>query len=435
MSAAERASNNMAKAQAMPRIPPSGTAQCPVGRVRIGVFFDGTGCNMHRDKNPNPMNPAGGKAPSNVPKLYNAYKQEGTVLKKIYHHGPGTDSDYTVMNIGGLAFGAGGKDRVEWGRNQLSDFYSNNNNHLAKEKHFDIYGYSRGAAISRDFANTVKTKGIDNLKEQNGHKWRMVGRVPIREKAWARHQGVKPMFLGVFDTVGSFMLGGAKVGDWLSGFDFFIDHTWVHRTVHMVAEDEVRSNFPLTSLFMDPKKKGSQNPQDYKDVMVEIWYPGTHGNIGGGCVLEPGKDAVPEKQVPRVGAHGEVIWMTERAKPAILPVKPHVELITLRDMNEASIFHQVPMSKINPSIPGDLLKLYSEYDSYRSGQPFAIGKRYIQSNDSKTYQALYFGSREIQPSVKALKANYISDSRWPHDKWFNRTQRTVHYMGPQPKRK
>src|SRR5689334_5513932 len=143
MSAAEQAINNMAAAQAMPRIPPSGVETCPVGRVRIGVFFDGTNNSMYRDRATDAQNPQKGQgnAITNVVKLYDVYQEEGTVLKKIYHHGVGTDS--TSGNHGapekeydwmGNAFGAGGKARVEWGLKQLADFFTNNNNYLAKEK-------------------------------------------------------------------------------------------------------------------------------------------------------------------------------------------------------------------------------------------------------------------------------------------------------------
>jgi hypothetical protein len=444
MSAPETAIDNMAKGQALPRSAPTGTEVCPEGCVRIGVFFDGTGNNYHKDKlTTDPMNPPKkGRAPTNVAKLWEVYKEEGTILKKLYHHGVGTDSE-VEKGVGtserhwdwqGAGFGAGGKARVQWGRDQLADFYSNNNNHLAGHKQFDTYGFSRGAAIARDFVNEVKTKGIDNLKKQNGFKYRAVGRVVIKEKAWERHQGLEAEFLGVFDTVGSFGLGGLQSGNDWANYDFFVDHKYVKRTVHMAGEDEIRGNFPLSSLFMDPKEAGSQNPQDYKDVMIEIWYPGAHSDVGGGYVIEKGEPAKPERTEWVVGGFGGAVPVHMPAEDAIPDRKPHLALIPLRDMYKASIRADVPLGGLSVSVPGDLEGWYNEYDGYRAGQPYAIEKRYIQTFESATYRRMYYDERDKQPCIINLKAHYIHDSRWGTDKLTNRKQRTVLYMGPQPAR-
>ncbi|MBK9262778.1 MAG: DUF2235 domain-containing protein [Polyangiaceae bacterium] len=444
MSAAETAIDNMAKGQALPRQAPTGTEVCPEGCVRIGVFFDGTGNNYHKDKNTtDPMNPPkDGRAPSNVAKLWEVYKEEGTILKKLYHHGVGTDSEVPkgvgtserVADWRGAGFGAGGKARVQWGRDQLSDFFSNNNNHLAGHKQFDTYGFSRGAAIARDFVNEVKTKGIDNLKKENGFKYRAVGRVVIKEKVYERHQGLEAEFLGVFDTVASFGLGGLQTGNDWAGYDLFVDHKWVKRTVHMAAEDEIRGNFPLSSLFMDPKAAGSQNPQDYKDVMIEIWYPGVHSDVGGGYVIEKGEEAKPERTEWVVGGFGGAVPVRMPATPGTPDIKPFLSLIPLRDMHKASIRAEVPLGGLSVNVPGDLEGWYNEYDGYRAGQPYAIGKQYIQTFESATYRRMYYDERDKQPSIINLKAHYIHDSRWATDKLTNRKQRTVLYMGPQPAR-
>lgn len=443
MSAAETAIDNMAKGQALPRSAPTGTEVCPEGCVRIGVFFDGTNNSMYRDRATDDMNPpADANAISNVVKLYDVYKQEGTILKKIYHHGVGTDSSAPegagssdrAADWRGNGFGAGGKARVDWGRQQLSDFFSNNNNHLAGHKQFDTYGFSRGAAIARDFVNEVKTKGIDNLKKQNGWKYRPVGRTVKREIQWERHQGIEAEFLGVFDTVASFGLGGLQSGNDMAGYDFFVDHKWVKKTVHMVAEDEIRGNFPVSSLFMEPGSRGYQDPQSYKDVMIEIWYPGAHSDVGGGYVLQKGEPAQPERTEYIVDPYGGVNPLVHPGKPATPDVKPQLALIPLRDMHKASLRADVPMAGLSVSIPGDLQGWYNDYDGYRSGQPYAIGKRYIQSFASAEYRRMYYDQRDLQPSIVALKANYIHDSRWATDKMTNRKQRTVLYMGPQPAR-
>ncbi len=443
MSAAETAIDNMAKGQALPRSAPTGTEVCPEGCVRIGVFFDGTNNSMHRDRTTNDMDPPkGASAISNVVKLYDVYKESGTILKRVYHHGVGTDSSAPkgegssdrAFDWRGNAFGAGGKARVQWGRDQLSDFFSNNNNHLARHKQFDTYGFSRGAAIARDFVNEVKTKGIDNIKKQNGFKYRAVGRAVIKEKAWERHQNLEAEFLGVFDTVASFGLGGLQSGNDMAGYDLFVDHKWVKKTVHMAAEDEIRGNFPVSSLFMELGSSGYQNPQDYKDVMIEIWYPGAHSDVGGGYVLKKGDPPLPERTEYIIDPYGGGVPITMPATLGTPDVKPQLALIPLRDMYKASIRADVPLGGLSVSIPDDLQGWYDKYDGYRAGQPYAIGKRYIQTFASATYRSMYYDQRDKQASIIGLKANYIHDSRWPNDKLTNRKQRTVLYMGPQPAR-
>ncbi|AKT43483.1 T6SS phospholipase effector Tle1-like catalytic domain-containing protein [Chondromyces crocatus] len=451
MSAAERAIDNMTKAQAMPRIAPSGTAECPVGRVRIGVFFDGTNNSKQRDENVDARNPGTAEnAPTNVVKLFQVYKTEGTVLKPIYHHGVGTDShangegsSNTAYDWRGNAFGGGGKARVLWGLKQLEDFYSNNNNHLAKEKQYDTYGFSRGAAIARDFVNSVKTIGINNLQKRNGWKYRTVGRVVIREPAYEHHKGIVPTFLGVFDTVASFGLGGLDIGNDLAGYNLFVDHTYVERTVHMAAEDEIRSNFPLSSLFMDPADKNGfwastrrayQEPQDYKATMIELFYPGAHSDVGGGYIITPAIPAKPARTEYRAGPRGMPYKVTIPAEPYVPPKQPELALIPLRDMYKASKRAEVPLNNLTVSVPGDLEGWYNEYDGYRAGRPYAIGKQYIQMFPSKEYRTMYYDERDKLPAMINLKIHYIHDSRWGHDKFLGRKQRTVLYMGPQPKK-
>ena len=176
MSAAVEALNSMAKAGAMPCQTPSGTAQCPSGRIRIGVFFDGTGNNMWRDwpngeKNvPNPEGKLNG--PTNVAKLWRLYIDKPDIQKRVYHHGVGTDSHgtkgeeklpkslqstdangnmdpgtpYKAWDATGEKLGYGGKERTDWALKTLAEFFSKNTNPLATEKLVESYGFSRGAA-------------------------------------------------------------------------------------------------------------------------------------------------------------------------------------------------------------------------------------------------------------------------------------------------
>ncbi len=116
----------------------------------------------------------------------------------------------------------------------------------------DIVGFSRGAALGRDFANRVA-----------GH---------VRDgRFWARHplhgivsECVDLRFMGLFDTVAQFNVLGA--GN--TAYDLTISPAWKW-VAHAVALHERRWLFPLTSA------QGTSN-------VVERPFVGAHADIGGG---------------------------------------------------------------------------------------------------------------------------------------------------------
>ncbi|MEP7121140.1 MAG: DUF2235 domain-containing protein [Byssovorax sp.] len=467
MSAAEAAMANMSKATGMAVSAPNGTVTCPNGIVRIGVFFDGTGNNTWRDFPTGIANDVGtsdNNGPTNVAKLHKIFIEAGSIQKKVYHHGPGTDSygdrprtDHpgwirrhvnTVADQPGMLFGAGGKERTRWGVQQLAVFFSQGTNPLAVKKIVDTYGFSRGAAIARDFVNAALSEGVDNHAAPNGFREIYIatpeGAVPMRVPAYHRHQHVIFNFLGVFDTVAAFGPNGVGNG----AYTFFIDHNKVDHTVHMIAEDEVRTLFPVSSLFMDPKSPGYQNPLDYHESLVEIWYPGVHSDLGGSYLRDlgtPAKEARTEYTASEFGATSYVV----PAVPAVLPIHQDLAHIPLRDMHKASLDQTVPfagLAAIGPAhlweIPGRLLQEYNNYDGYRQGTRFGIGggqgagrspsKSYIQNFAWDEYHALYKVEREAQESIQWLRLHMMHDSRMVIDHGA-RHKRTVLYMGPQPR--
>lgn len=414
--------------QALPLIPPSGEYKCPVGRVRIGVFFDGTGNNKWVD-NKNVGKPLAKKpedtpnGPTNVVRLYDAYKTQGTVLDKAYHHGVGTDWDgwfdrtdidkeadpaaktptpYSPSNTEGMLFGVGGKARIDWGLRVLAEFFSNNNNHLAKEKCFDVCGFSRGAGLARDFVNQVKNQRIANLNEEADRRFYGLGpindpknaiytqpmdlgastkEVTGRRGNYRPHDPntVFPKFMAIYDTVEAW---GAGTGKWLP----HVDHTYVECCVHMIAEDEFRYLFPVTSIFMDPNTsesrrkfdpvpnrpppvptdKNYQEPRDYEKWMIEVWYPGCHSDIGG-------------SYLPRANK------------------KWDLQFIMLRDMQKAMVKAGVPIGNVQQPT-GDVLTYYEEYCGYRQGKDFALHQekapgqtQYVHWYSTDEYMARFYG--------------------------------------------
>lgn len=433
----------MSNGQAMPLEAPSGTLQCPKGTIRFGIFFDGTGNNKWVD-NKNVGKPLTKKpedtpnGPTNVVRLYDAYKTQGTVLDKAYHHGVGTDhvswtettqslidkekakpdtdetkdsaaktaAPYYPTNKEGMLFGVGGKARIDWGLRMLAEFFSNNNNDKAQYKLFDVCGFSRGAGLARDFVNQVNNQRIANLNVKVERRFYGLGPLeadaistsPVDIRASmkspdsiAGRRGnyapidpatITPKFMAIFDTVEAWGMG---TGKWLAN----INHAYVETCVHMIAEDEFRYLFPVTSIFMDPntsKKRRDfprignrparpdpsdayQEPLDYKAWMLEIWYPGCHSDIGGSYLPRSNK-------------------------------KWDLQFIMLRDMHLAMVKAGVPIGDVQqPS--GDVLKPYQEYCAYRFGKDWALHQekapdqtQYIHWYDPDQYMARFYGIDE-----------------------------------------
>ncbi len=258
--------------------------------VRIGVFFDGTGNNLYNDEAGKSANGV-----SNVGKLYRLY-QDGQVLegrqpteceihvKAIYIEGVGTYSP-TKTKSGKVeyhddyAFGGGmgqlGGQRIDRAIQQVRDIFGQ---YPADDYQWqiDVFGFSRGAAMARDFINTMYKRYSD---------------LPYIFK-----------FVGLFDTVASFGAAGDDEnwkpldtdGDhqeanidlilYEKGIDpIGLREKWVKKNyekynlhltpksaktvVHFIALDEYRYNFPLT---------------DTQGAGLTYDFVGAHSDIGGG---------------------------------------------------------------------------------------------------------------------------------------------------------
>lgn len=133
------------------------------------------------------------------------------------------------------------------------------------------FGYSRGAALARKFVSRLLTgeaegPGCDSVA-----------------------------FLGVFDTVAA-MNGVQRPWEDVSTDVLFEDgtlHGGVERAVHLVALDEDRVLFRPTLINSDPERPGR---------ITEIWFPGVHGDVGGGYWHDGLSDGALEFMVARCEA-------------------------------------------------------------------------------------------------------------------------------------
>ncbi|KJV47911.1 hypothetical protein VH86_13155 [Pantoea sp. BL1] len=287
--------------------------------LHISLFFDGTGNNEEND-----TRVAKPPHPTNIAKLFHAtYAKTAEPEGYFAYYIPGVGTPFPKIgemdySNDGLAFAAGGEDRINWallmlvdaltyattkGAKRLDDSVSkgmlpsmqvrgafsgevNRRNaitpllnalesqaaqtqqpHLLGIKLF-IYGFSRGAAEARTFVNWLTQ--IPDPKLKNEH-LKLAG-LPISIE-----------FLGLLDTVAS--VGAAHILPGAAGHMGWADNSQqlpderkfpglVKCCRHFVAAHEQRLCFPLDSV----RRPDGSYPANTQEVI----YPGMHSDVGGG---------------------------------------------------------------------------------------------------------------------------------------------------------
>jgi uncharacterized protein (DUF2235 family) len=461
-------------------------AKCKV--VHIGVFFDGTGNNKHIDTQKG--------AESNIAKLSELYihgkvtnwsnEQCDHLAHMIYANGVGTydDKGQFVDRKFEKGAGGGGAKRINAVINTLVALLNKDSglyrvNEGFHERIIDVFGFSRGAAMARDFINTFYKKN-DKL-----------GLTKVRIN-----------FVGLYDTVGSFGIAGdninykpidsnlndeanthyikhAKQGiytaDGLSNnsvenvktvrgfenheatkknmlnngwelkeskqwesdstfytmtfikavkgfepYNFVLAHNSAKKIVHMIASDEVRKNFPLSSLSNIASKDPSTGHQEWT-------YGGVHSDIGGGYAprmverhqIDLGEfpnlaqaQAIEKKTKPTLTSDWSFTKIPSTTQ-LLTPLKDRthyvtakfnrivandISAITLHRMYEEAIQHKVPFKPISFPMPASM----KEYDSHTK---------------ANSYSAMSFNG------IQELRVKYFHHSAVDQD------ERDTHYDG------
>ena len=186
--------------------------------------------------------------------LYRSY--QGTK-----HYIEGVGSRWYSLILGG-ATGLGGKARLDDMYELLVETYKKGDHDI------DIIGFSRGASLAREFANMIYARGIVETTYRwesdrvTGQRQRTVDGRTILDCA------PKIRFVGLFDTVGSFGIPGNDINPGIRmGLPPNVEHA-----AQAVAQDERRSQFPLTPL----------NRAGYEQTFSERVFEGDHSDIGGG---------------------------------------------------------------------------------------------------------------------------------------------------------
>ncbi len=185
-----------------------------------------------------------------------------------------------------------------------------------------LFGYSRGAFTARSLCGFIAASGLlraelcdqRNLQFAWGYyRTKPKERFPsdhakLREMSYAN---VRVRFLGVFDTVGALGIP-RKWLNWLGRRSFQFHDTElcsiVDHSCHALAIDEHRMEFEAAVWDM-PRRGGFQ-------TVEQVWFPGGHANIGGGCEDKGLSDLTLDWMLKRVRRYcPELAWRGVRLEP------------------------------------------------------------------------------------------------------------------------
>jgi len=232
-------------------------------------------------------------------------KKDGKAQMVYYNAGVGSGGPVDRF-LGGV-FGAGLRDNVKRGLAFLTLNWDPDD-----QDEIYIFGFSRGAYSARALAGVIgaiggipKQEHFDRLEDI----WNYYRTDPSTRKndkaklkisdisnyihggrKWA--PGDKPLIkcLGVWDTVGSYGVPSGlglgalarKVTSWTRGFHDNTVSSHIEIALHAMAIDERRRAFPPTAWTIEAGTK-PKDPADKTPPHVEqVWFPGSHSNIGGG---------------------------------------------------------------------------------------------------------------------------------------------------------
>lgn len=227
-------------------------------------------------------------APTNVVKIARAIKtgvnhpHYGNAIKQLVYYDQGVGNGWIVKRIVEGLTGSG------LSKNILDAYRYLVCNYEYRDEIY-LFGFSRGAFTVRSLAGFIKACGLLNKKkiEPNNldkaiEKAFFLYKVHHRAKAHEDyfneyklkygHQNPRIKFLGVWDTVASLgiPIWGKSNFEWNSYHNHSDIHSIVDKICHAVAIDEYRKQFRPT-LF-----------DNMNDNINQMWFVGSHSNIGGG---------------------------------------------------------------------------------------------------------------------------------------------------------
>ncbi|MCB0210323.1 MAG: DUF2235 domain-containing protein [Anaerolineae bacterium] len=236
-------------------------------------------------------------APSNVVKIARALVNDWTSQRVCYDQGIGTR--WFDWLTGGI-FGIGLSENILDGYRFFVENYSEGDQ-------IYLFGFSRGAFTVRSLAGLIQHSGLvrpehkDKVKEAYNH-YRQKNSTN-RFKLTYCWPNINVKFIGVWDTVGALGIPATKLN-------------WIGRKRFAFHDVKLSPNikYAYQALAIDERRKifkpalWDVNPCAQQQV-EQVWFAGTHANVGGGYVDTGLSDITLE-------------WMITKAKEAGLQFDP-----------------------------------------------------------------------------------------------------------------
>lgn len=249
---------------------------------------------------------AGDRYLTNVVLFYDIYVTSG--LPAAYFPGVGSSLN-CIDRFLGKNFGFGALGIANRAFRKLQQNFRNGDTTI------DIIGYSRGAAIARVFADKT-FRNYQKLVTEKGHV--LTAPPAIR-------------FIGLFDTVASF---GNPLND---NELFFQEHipSSAQQTFHAMA--------------LDIKKLGFGLDRAYGENVLEVWFRGGHGDIGGNSELVTG-------EANRCRSNISLVFMVKKAISAGIPLNV--------DFSKYSVDNRAPIVISRNDLEEDESRHFRKYDIF-----------------------------------------------------------------------
>lgn len=248
---------------------------------------------------------------TNVVKLHRAACTaggDGVTQLNHYEQGIGTKPNergvpealHDAKNFVEGAMGVGVDDRIQGAYRFVCENFEPGD-------HIFAFGFSRGAFEARSLVGLITAMGIlrVNAMERLPDIWQAyrkratpAGVGKIEALRAHTHFPTPIKCVGVWDTVGN--LGGPRIGSGTPAQRFAFHDTrlsdGVEVGLHALAIDEIRGPFAPT---LWTRHAGAKAPAG--QIVEQVWFPGSHANVGGGLVDSALSDTA-------------LIWMAERVK-------------------------------------------------------------------------------------------------------------------------
>jgi uncharacterized protein (DUF2235 family) len=317
--------------------------------------------------------------PTNVTKLAECVADtddQGIEQRMFYNPGVGTGAFDHLL---GGAFGVGLSQKIKDAYMFIVDTFAN-------DDELFLFGFSRGAYTARSLAGLIRNSGV--LRRQYASRLEDAYEL-YRDRSNATHPRStqarlfrstyshvpRIKFIGVWDTVGALGIPDLKlptptvVSDRWKFHDVDLSTT-VDFAYHALALDERRKPF-------EPTLWDQQDDAPQTQVLEQVWFAGTHGNVGGGTGDAGLSDIA-------------LLWLSTRARASGLHI----------DLNAVD-------TRLAPNPDGALQDSMTWYYSL-----LGDGTRYLPARrprrNPKPHQNTYMRTNELVASTAKLRLEDLS---------------------------